>query len=153
MLTTCLIPAEGLEGGECREEESGEVYFTLKDLGIGPSHYRNLGHFEKVTFKLKLTDLSEEELEILEGYLEHVAATLEGKRSSEEQDDSDPTKTERSGSVLQSTPFATALESVTGIILRSAEIVDEQQMQEELMHRRIMRHTSNQNCVGSDARR
>lgn len=145
MLSSCLSTGSGLDIGECRGEgEDGEVYFTLRDLGIGPSHYRNLGHFEKVSFKLKLADLSEQELDVLEAYLEHIAATMEGTGTSE---DEQRNAKGVASPILQAAPFATAVESVTGIILKSAEIVDEHQIQEELQHRRAMRLASSQSAA------
>lgn len=62
---------------ECNNDDDSEVYFNFTDLGIDPCQYNSLLQIGDVNFKMKLSDLTEEQLETLETYLEKYLQACE----------------------------------------------------------------------------
>ncbi len=57
--------------------ETGEIFINLAELGIDSAQYSSLNLGNDVAFKMKLSDLSEEQLSALERYLERILAIYE----------------------------------------------------------------------------
>lgn len=137
----------------CSNDDDSEVYFNFTDLGIDPCQYSSLLQLGDVNFKMKLSDLTEEQLDTLENYLENYLKCCESVNKEDERNETNDKnaevtveKTDPQTGILVDlesprnknkqllTPTSSvqktdgvllnlAFDSITDLILKSAEIV------------------------------